>query len=84
MMRVRLLQALMVDGRDRAAGEVVSLDDATAGEWIGQGLAAPAPDAGRETGVERAAERAVVEPGRRADGPAQAKPSKRSTRAGGS
>lgn len=62
-MRIKLLMALMVDGVDRLAGEVVELDAAIAGEWIGQGLAVPAP---------AAVERAVVEPGRRADGPAQA------------
>lgn len=75
MIRVRLLQALMVDGRDRAMGEVVEIDDATGADFVRQGLAAPAP---------AVVERAVVEPGRTADGPAQAKRSKRSPRPGGS
>lgn len=74
----------MVDGLDRQAGEVVEVADATGAEFVRQGLATPAPGAGRETGVERAAERAVAAPGRTADGPAQAKPAKRLPRAGGS
>lgn len=75
MMRVRLLQALMVDGRDRPAGEVVELVDDVAREWIGQGLAEPAP---------AVVERAVVEPGQRADGPSQGRPPARKRPGGGS
>ena len=87
-MRIKLLQALMVDGVDRPAGEVVEVDDANAGEWIGQGLAEPLPGPlpgplpdGRGS---EPVERAVVEPGRRADGPAQGKASGRKRTGGGS
>jgi hypothetical protein len=57
-MRVRIaehvvLVGALAPGQDLAAGEVVTLDEATAAAWIARGWAVPAPEDGEEPAGSR-------------------------------